>query len=179
MSRVGKQPIPVPQGTKVALSGGVFEAEGPKGKVAQQVVDGVEVSIDEGVVTITRVDDSGPNRAKHGLMRALLANAVAGVTTGWTKELEIHGVGYRAEVQGRKVNFVLGYSHPVEYAIPEGVDIQVDRNTSIKVTGADRQKVGQVAAELRALRKPDAYKGKGVRYKDERLRLKVGKAGVA
>ena len=178
MSRVGKLPIPVPAGTKVSLSGETFEAEGPKGKVAQQIVPGTSVVIDDGVVTVSRDDDSGQSRARHGLMRALLSNAVKGATDGWVKELEIHGVGYRAEVQGRKLNLVLGYSHPVVFEMPDGVDIEVDRNTQLKVSGADRQKVGQVAAELRELRKPDAYKGKGVRYKDERLKLKVGKAGV-
>ena len=178
MSRIGKQPIPVPEGTKVSLSGQVFEAEGPKGKVSLQIVAGMEIKIEDGVVTVARHDDAGPTRSRHGLMRALLANAVKGVSDGWSKELEIHGVGYRAETKGRQVHFVLGYSHPVVYDVPEGVEVEVDRNTQLLVKGADRQQVGQVAAEIRSLRKPDAYKGKGVRYKDERLRLKVGKAGV-
>ena len=178
MSRVGKMPISVPNGTKVSFSGRVFEAEGPKGKVSQEIVEGVEVEIEDGVVKVVRSGDDGPSRSRHGLVRALLANAVHGVSEGWTKELEIHGVGYRAESKGREVHFALGYSHPVVYPVPEGVEVEVDRNTQLKVSGADRQQVGQVAAELRELRRPDAYKGKGVRYKDERLRLKVGKAGV-
>ena len=178
MSRIGKQPIPVPKGAKVALDGRIFRAEGPKGKVAQEIVRGIDVEIDDGTITVQRRGDSGPDRAKHGLMRALLANAVNGVAVGWTRELEIHGVGFRAESKGNEVHLALGYSHPVVYRVPEGIKVEVDRNTRIVVSGADRQQVGQVAAEIRKLRKPDVYKGKGIRYKDERLKLKVGKAGV-
>jgi large subunit ribosomal protein L6 len=178
MSRIGKTPIPIPQGVKVALEGSVFLADGPKGKVSTHVVRGVDVQIKDGVVSVHRADDTGPSRANHGLVRSLLANAVQGVSEGWSKELEIQGVGYRAEARGRELLFTLGYSHPIVYAVPEGVEVEVDRNTRLVVRGADRQAVGQVAAEIRKLRKPDAYKGKGIRYKDERVRLKVGKAGV-
>lgn len=178
MSRIGKLPIAVPKDAKVTLDGRVFTASGPKGEVAQEIVGGIDVQIEDGTVTVLRTGDSGSARAKHGLMRALLANAVAGVSQGWSRELEIHGVGFRAESKGDEVHLALGYSHPVVYRVPDGIKVEVDRNTRIVVSGADRQQVGQVAAEIRKLRKPDVYKGKGIRYKDERLKLKVGKAGV-
>ena len=178
MSRIGKLPIEVPKGVKVALDGRVFTATGPKGKVEQPLPPGIEVKIDDGSVVASRSDDSGPAKARHGLTRALLANAVKGVTQGWSRELEIQGVGFRAESKGNEVHLALGYSHPVVYRVPEGIKIEVDKNTRIVVTGADRQRVGQVAAEIRKLRAPDPYKGKGIRYKEERLKLKVGKAGV-
>ena len=178
MSRIGKEPIPIPDGTKVSLSDGVFAAEGPKGKVEESVVAGVDVAIEDGQVTVTRHGDSGPLRANHGLMRALLANAVHGVSQGFSKQLEINGVGYRAEVKGREVHFALGFSHPVVFAIPDGVDVDVDKNNKITVQGADKQLVGQVAAEIRALRKPEPYTGKGIKYVDEVIRRKAGKAGA-
>ena len=178
MSRIGKLPIAVPKVAKVALDGRVFRAEGPKGKVAQELVSGIDVKIEDSTVTVHRSSDSGAAKAKHGLMRALLANAVKGVSLGWSRELEIQGVGFRAESKGSEVHLALGYSHPVVYRVPDGIKVEVDRNTRIVVSGADRQQVGQVAAEIRKLRKPDVYKGKGIRYKDERLKLKVGKAGV-
>ena len=178
MSRVGREPITVPQGTKVTLADGTFTAEGPKGRVSQSVFEGFPVSIDAGVVTVERPDDEGPQRARHGLLRSLLANAVEGVSNGFTKTLDIVGVGYRAEVRERAVHFALGYSHPVVYAIPEGIEITVDKANRVTVTGADRQQVGQVAAEIRRLRKPDPYKGKGIKYSDEIIRRKVGKAGA-
>ena len=178
MSRIGRMPIQVPKGTQVAYEGGVFTAEGPKGKVSQAVFEGFPVEVDNGVVTISRPGDTGPERAKHGLLRALLANAVTGASTGFTKELDIVGVGYRAEVKGKQVQFALGYSHPVLFDIPEGIQISIDAKANrITVTGADRQKVGQVAAEIRSLRRPDPYKGKGIKYTKEILRRKVGKAG--
>ncbi len=178
MSRVGKKPIEVPAGVKVAVVDGRFVAEGPKGKVSEKLLDGVPVSIDDGVVTVTRDGDSGDLRSRHGLMRSLLANAVQGVARGFSKQLEIHGVGYRAEVQGRELQFALGYSHPVVYSIPEGIEVEVDKQNRITVSGAHRQQVGQVAAEIRSLRKPEPYKGKGIRYADEEIRRKVGKAGA-
>lgn len=178
MSRIGRMPIQVPNGTKVEYKGGVFTAEGPKGKVAQPVFDGFPVEIDGNVVTITRPGESGPERSKHGLLRALLANAVQGVSAGFVKQLDIVGVGYRAEVKGTHVQFALGYSHPVIYEIPEGIKIELDTKANrVTVSGADRQKVGQVAAEIRSLRRPDPYKGKGIKYTNEVLRRKVGKAG--
>ena len=179
MSRVGSMPIEIPSGSKVELKNGEILIEGPKGKLRQPSHDGIDVQIDGATITLSRSSDSGPARARHGLARALLANAVLGVTEGFKKELEIVGVGYRAEVSGKQVNFSLGYSHPVVYPIPEGIDLEVDKQNKITVTGADKQKVGQVAAEIRGLRKPDAYKGKGIRYSGEQLRLKVGKAGIA
>ena len=178
MSRVGKEPIPVPSGTKVAVADGVFVAEGPKGKVSERVVAGIGVEIEDGVVKVTRRSDGRTQRARHGLMRSLLANAVAGATEGFEKKLEINGVGYRAEVKGKKINLSLGYSHPVVYPIPDGVDVEVDKNNAISVRGANKQQVGQVAAELRSLRKPEPYKGKGIKYADEIVRRKAGKAGA-
>jgi large subunit ribosomal protein L6 len=178
MSRIGKQPISVPGGTKVELQNGSFVAEGPKGKVVQPVFDGFPVDIEGDTITVSRPGDSGPERAKHGLLRSLLANAVQGVSAGFTKNLDIVGVGYRAEVRGREVHFALGYSHPVVFAIPDGIDVAIDKANRVTVTGADRQQVGQVAAEIRRLRKPDPYKGKGIKYSDEILRRKVGKSGA-
>jgi large subunit ribosomal protein L6 len=171
-------PITVPAGTKVEFKEGRFTAEGPRGKVEQTVFDGYPIKVDDGVVTIARSGDSGPERSKHGLLRALLANAVHGVSAGFVKQLDIVGVGYRAEVKGTFVQFALGYSHPVIYPIPEGIKIEIEPKTNrVTVTGADRQKVGQVAAEIRGLRRPDPYKGKGIKYTNEILRRKVGKAG--
>jgi len=178
MSRIGRMPIEVPKGTKVAINDNVFTAEGPKGTVSQSLFEGFPVEIDDGTVNVSRPGDAGPDRARHGLLRSLLANAVQGVTSGWTKQLDIIGVGYRAEVKGDEVHFALGYSHPVIYPIPEGIGIEVDKNNRVTVTGADRQRVGQVAAEIRKLRKPDPYKGKGIKYSDEIIRRKVGKAGA-
>jgi large subunit ribosomal protein L6 len=171
-------PIPVPSGTKVEIQDGQFVAEGPKGKVAQPLFDNFPVKVDGNVITVERPGDTGPERARHGLLRALLNNAVQGASTGFTKQLDIVGVGYRAEVKGPVVQFALGYSHPVMYDIPEGIAIAIDAKANrVTVTGADRQKVGQVAAEIRRLRKPDPYKGKGIKYTNEILRRKVGKAG--
>ncbi|MCP4654500.1 MAG: 50S ribosomal protein L6 [bacterium] len=178
MSRVGKLPIPVPKGTKVEIKDGIFVAEGPKGTVTQTLMRECPVTIEDGVVRVARTGNSGGARAKHGLTRALLANAVHGVTTGFSKQLEIVGVGYRGDVKGRDVHFSLGYSHPIVYRIPEGVDVEIDRNNKISIHGADRQQVGQVAAEIRKLRPPDPYKAKGIRYSGEIIRRKVGKAGA-
>jgi large subunit ribosomal protein L6 len=177
MSRIGKMPIQVPNGTNVEIKDGVFTAQGPKGKVAQSLFDGFPIQVDGNTVTISRPGDSGPERAKHGLLRALLANAVQGVTAGFSKQLDIVGVGYRAEVKGTFVQFALGYSHPVIYNIPETIKIEIDKSNRITISGADRQQVGQVAAEIRSLRRPDPYKGKGIKYTKEVLRLKAGKAG--
>ena len=177
MSRIGKMPIQVPSGTNIEVKDGVFTAQGPKGKVAQPLFDGFPVEVNGNVVTIARLGESGPERSKHGLLRALLANAVQGVSAGFTKQLDIVGVGYRAEVKGTFVQFALGYSHPVIYNIPEGIKIEIDKSNRITISGADRQQVGQVAAEIRNLRRPDPYKGKGIKYTKEVLRLKAGKAG--
>jgi len=179
MSRIGREPIPVPSGAKVGVADGVFRAEGPKGKVEQTLVPEVTVDVTDGVVTVSRTGESRDHRARHGLVRALLANAVRGVSEGWSKELEINGVGYKAELKGRAIHFALGYSHPVVFPLPEGIEADVDPKANrIMVRGADRQKVGQVAAEIRSLRKPEPYKGKGIKYVDEIIRRKVGKAGA-
>jgi large subunit ribosomal protein L6 len=171
-------PIPVPTGTKVEVRDGMFMAEGPRGRVEQSLFEGFPVEIKEGEVQISRSGDSGPERSRHGLLRALLANAVQGVSAGFQKQLDIVGVGYRAEVKGNQVQFALGYSHPVLYDVPEGIKIELDAKANrVTITGADRQKVGQVAAEIRGLRRPDPYKGKGIKYTGEILRRKVGKAG--
>jgi large subunit ribosomal protein L6 len=170
-------PIQVPNGTNVEIKDGLFTAQGPKGKVAQPLFDGFPIQVDGNTVTISRPGDSGPERAKHGLLRALLANAVQGVTAGFSKQLDIVGVGYRAEVKGTFIQFALGYSHPVIYNIPEAIKIEIDKTNRITISGADRQQVGQVAAEIRSLRRPDPYKGKGIKYTKEVLRLKAGKAG--
>ncbi|MCH9650268.1 MAG: 50S ribosomal protein L6 [Deltaproteobacteria bacterium] len=177
MSRVGKQPISVPSAAKVSLKGDTFEVKGPKGQITQKVLEGVEVKFEDGTMTVSRTSESISARAIHGLMRSLLANAIQGVTEGFKKQLEIIGVGYRAEVQGRQINFALGYSHPIHFPIPTGIDIEIDKQNRITVAGCDRQQVGQVAAEIRSLRKPDPYKGKGIRYTGEVIRRKVGKAG--
>jgi len=177
MSRIGKKPIPVPAGVKVRIADGVVYAEGPKGKVSQTLVAGIGAEANDNQLQVTRQDDERQTRASHGLMRALIANALQGVSQGFTKTLDIVGVGFRAEVKGKQLHMALGYSHPVVFAIPQGIDVAVEKNTRITVSGPDRQQVGQVASEIRNLRPPDPYKGKGVRYSDERLRLKVGKAG--
>lgn len=179
MSRIGKAPIDIPASVKVKIEGDVFTAEGPKGKVSERIFPAeCPVEIDGNVVRISRVNDSGSARSKHGLCRALLANAVTGVTEGFTKNLEVVGVGYRGEVKGKECHFALGFSHPVVFPIPEGISVEIDKQNKIKISGASRQQVGQVAAEIRSLRPPDPYKAKGIRYSDEQIRRKVGKAGA-
>ena len=179
MSRIGRMPIQIPKGVKVEVAGSVFTAEGPKGRVEQALIPGFPVKIENGVVTVARSGESGPERAKHGLMRALLANAVAGVATGFSRTLEIIGVGYKAEVRSGEIHFALGYSHPVVYKLPKGIEVDHDAKANkLTVRGADRQLLGQVCAEIRNLRRPDPYKAKGIKYADEVLRRKVGKAGA-
>jgi large subunit ribosomal protein L6 len=177
MSRIGNKPIPVPKGVEVKKDGNAVVVKGPKGSLSTLVVPGIEVKIENNVVSFSRHDNEGKSRAFHGLMRALVASNVRGVTEGFKKELDIVGVGYRAEVKGKEVVFQLGYSHPVRFPVPKGIDIAVDGKTGhIIVTGIDKQKVGQTAAEIRALREPDPYKGKGIKYSDEVIRRKAGKA---
>jgi large subunit ribosomal protein L6 len=176
MSRIGRKPIPVPQGVKIALQGGAVDVQGPKGKLTIPVPHGIKFEQKDGVLTATR--QSEDHRALHGLARALVANAVHGVTQGFKKDLDIVGVGYRAEVKGKAVAFALGKSHPIEFPIPEGIQIAVDKQTHIVVSGADKGRVGQVAADIRALRPPDPYKQKGIRITGERLKKKAGKAGA-
>jgi large subunit ribosomal protein L6 len=177
MSRIGKQPIPIPKGAKVELKDGVLVAEGPKGRVEEKVFEECPITIEDGEIKVSRSGDGVAVRAKHGLLRSLINNAVVGVTEGFTKHLEIVGVGYRGETKGKELHLALGYSHPVVYPIPDGIDIQVEK-ARMSVSGANRQKVGQVAAEIRSLRPPDPYKAKGIRYSDEVIRRKVGKAGA-
>ncbi len=178
MSRIGKKPIAIPQGVKVAIEGNVIKVQGPKGALETRIPAGVKVAQQDGHVVATR--DGDQYAALHGLARALINNAVEGVTKGWMRELEIVGIGYRAEMKGKNVVvFSLGYSHPIEYPLPDGISVAVDaKQTRLTITGIDRQKVGQVAAEMRALRPPDPYKNKGVRYFGERLKKKVGKTGA-
>ncbi len=175
MSRVGKKPIPLPKGVKLTI-GEQLQVEGPKGKLSVPIPKGVTVRQNAGNVEVQRDGDNFA--ALHGLTRALAANAITGVSTGWTRELDIIGIGYRADVKGRVATFTLGYSHPIEVFLPEGVDMKVDKQTHLVLTGHDRQLLGQVAANIRALRPPDPYKNKGVRYTGEVLRKKVGKAGA-
>lgn len=176
MSRVGKQPIAVPAGAEVRVDGDRIVVKGPKGELAIAKPAGISVSVDAGVVSVARLDDTAQNRAFHGTIRALINNMLAGVTKGYVKELEIQGVGFRASMSGSELTMLVGFSHPVVYTVPEGVKVTVTDNVNIKVEGIDKQLVGQVAARIRAFRPPEPYKGKGVRYKDERVRRKAGKA---
>jgi large subunit ribosomal protein L6 len=175
MSRIGNKPVAVPSGVTVSESGGVLTVKGPKGQLTQHIVDGISFDIGDGTVKVNRADDRRQYRANHGLMRALLNNMVTGVSAGFERKLEIIGVGYKAAVQGNKAVFNLGYSHPVDFPFPDGVSISVDKNTLVTVSGIDKEKVGQAAAEIRGFRPPDSYKGKGVRYQGEYVRLKAGK----
>ena len=178
MSRIGKKPITIPKGVTVKIEGNTVAVQGPKGKLDTPLPTGIKMEQKDGHLLAVRENDS--LAAVHGLARALVNNAVEGVTKGWAKELEIVGIGYRAEMKGKGlVVFTLGYSHPIEYPLPSGIDVAVDpKQTRLTVTGIDRQKVGQVSAEMRALRPPDPYKNKGVRYVGERLKKKVGKTGA-
>ena len=178
MSRVGRKPIPLPKGVSYTVEGSQITVKGPKGTVTNHLPGGVTLGTEDGALVVKREDDS--KAAVHGLVRALVNNAVVGVTTGWTRELEIVGIGYRAEMKGKGiVVFSLGFSHPIEYPLPSGVEVAIDpKQTKLSVSGIDRQKLGQVAAEMRSLRPPDPYKQKGVRYLGEKLKKKVGKTGA-
>jgi large subunit ribosomal protein L6 len=178
MSRIGKRPIPIPSGVTVSIRGDAVEVKGPKGQLRQAVPPGITVEVANGEVKAALARDDGELGAFHGLARSLIANAVTGVTDGFKRELDIVGVGYRAEVKGRQVVFALGYSHPIVLDIPPAIDITVDKQTHVTVTGVDKQLVGQVAANIRAMRKPDPYKQKGVRYTGEVLKKKQGKTGA-
>jgi large subunit ribosomal protein L6 len=178
MSRIGKKPIALPKGVSVKIGQGSVEVQGPKGKLNQYVPPGIVFAQDNGSL-VAKLERDEPALGKfHGLARSLIANAVTGVTEGFKKELDIVGIGYRAELKGKQVHFALGYSHPIVYDIPNGIDIAIDKQTHITVTGVDRQLVGQVAANIRRMRKPDPYKQKGVRYTGEVLKKKVGKTGA-
>jgi large subunit ribosomal protein L6 len=177
MSRVGRKPLDLPKGVTVTPKAGTVGVKGPKGELAKALPEGITLKIEGTKLTVERADDSRQNRSKHGLIRAHLANMVKGVTDGWTRELEINGVGYRAEVAGETVTMALGYSHPVVFKLPKGVAAKVDKNRLI-LTGADRDLLGQTAAKFRELRPPEPYKGKGVKYVEEVIARKVGKAGA-
>jgi len=178
MSRIGKKVIPLPAGVKYKVEGNTVLVEGPKGKVSALIAQGISLEAKDGALHVNRENDKFA--AVHGLTRALVFNAVHGVTAGWKKELDIVGIGYRAELKGKHtVVFTLGYSHPIEFPLPTGITVEIDpKQTHVTVSGIDRQKVGQVAADMRSLRKPDPYKNKGVRYSDEKLKKKVGKTGA-
>ena len=178
MSRVGRQIISIPEGTEVSIGDDQVRIQGPKGQMTSVVPEGIRFERTERGVVATRSSDSKRQRALHGLARSLLANAVAGVSQGFRKELDIVGIGYRAEHKGKSVVFSLGYSHPVDFPIPEGINVEVERQTHLIVSGVDKQKVGQTAADIRSLRKPDPYKNKGIRYTGEKLKKKVGKTGA-
>jgi large subunit ribosomal protein L6 len=178
MSRIGKKPIVIPKGVTVSVASGAVEVQGPKGKMRQSFPASITFEMADGQLVARRASDDPELGKYHGLARSLVANAVAGVSEGFKKELDIVGVGYRAEVRAKQVIFALGYSHPVVFDIPLGIDIAIDKQTHITVTGVDRQLVGQVAANIRRLRKPDPYKQKGVRYTGEVLKKKAGKTGA-
>jgi len=176
MSRVGNAPIAIPSGVTIDVKPDVVQVKGPKGQLAQARVAHVDVALEEGRLVLKRQNDDRQARANHGLMRALIMNMVTGVTSGFTKVLEVNGVGFRADVRGKTLVLNLGYSHNIEYPIPDGIDIKVEKSTRVVVSGIDKQKVGQVAAEIRGFRVPDHYKGKGVRYEGEHVRIKAGKS---
>ena len=178
MSRIGKQPVLVPTGVDVAIDGQNVSVKGPKGTLTLDVAEPIVVSRnDDGAIVVTRPDDERRSRSLHGLSRTLVANLVTGVTEGYTTKMEIFGVGYRVALKGANLEFALGYSHPVLIEAPEGITFAVETPTKFSITGIDKQKVGQIAAVIRRLRRPDPYKGKGVRYEGEQIRRKVGKTG--
>lgn len=177
MSRIGRLPVRIPSGVDVTVNGREVVVQGPKGRLSQQIAEPIEIAKTGDVITVTRPNDDGKVRSLHGLSRTLIANMVTGVTDGYRKTLEIVGVGYRVQAKGSDLEFSLGFSHPVTVSPPEGVTLRVESPTRLVVEGIDKQQVGEVAANIRKLRRPDPYKGKGVRYQDEQIRRKVGKAG--
>ncbi len=178
MSRIGKKPVPVPKGVTVEITDNTVRVKGPKGELARTFRPEVSVALDDGRILVTRGSDSKRDRALHGLTRALLANMVTGVASGYSRALEIVGVGYKAEKKGTALTLTVGYSHPVQYPEPTGIKITTPSPINIVIEGADKQKVGQVAAEIRSVRPPEPYKGKGIRYRGEQVRRKAGKAGA-
>ncbi|WP_218222024.1 50S ribosomal protein L6 [Nesterenkonia sp. Act20] len=177
MSRIGRLPITLPAGVEVKLEGREVSVKGPKGELSRTLAEGITVTQDEGIITVSRPNDERESRSLHGLTRTLINNMVIGVTEGYSKKLEIVGTGYRVLPKGDDLEFALGYSHPVPVKAPAGITFQVDGATKLSVIGIDKQQVGEVAANIRKLRKPDPYKGKGVRYEGEQIRRKAGKAG--
>ena len=176
MSRIGRLPITVPSGVDVTIDGLTVSVKGPKGELSHVVASPIEVSLEEGTLTVTRPNDERESRSLHGLTRTLIDNMIVGVTNGYEKQLEVIGTGYRVQAKGSDLEFALGYSHPVPVKAPEGIAFKVEGN-KVTVSGIDKQRVGETAANIRKLRKPDPYKGKGVRYEGEQIRRKVGKAG--
>ena len=177
MSRIGKLPIQIPTGVTITVDQGLVSVTGPKGTLSQEVLSHVDVTIEDGVLKVSRKSDEKVAKAQHGLMRALINNLVVGVSKGFEKKLELNGVGFRVNGGGQAINMTLGFSHPVEYKAQEGISLTVEKNI-ITVSGIDKQKVGQVAAEIRALKKPEPYKGKGIKYIDEQIIRKAGKTGA-
>lgn len=175
MSRIGKVPIPIPKDVKVKLTDSILEAVGPTGRLTHRIPPEIQISIEPEQIVVKRPNDHRTIRCLHGLTRALIANMITGVTQGFEKRLEIQGIGYRADLQGNVLRLTLGFSHPVLFPLPEGVKVEVERQTSIKVKGIDKQLVGSVAAQIRSLKPPEPYKGKGIRYVGEYVKLKVGK----
>ena len=178
MSRIGKQPVAIPSGVTVNVGDDEIQVKGPKGELSGPIPHGITAKVEGDELIFERADDTKPVRSNHGLARALGNNMVVGVSEGFKKRLEIEGVGYRADVKGKVLNLLLGFSHPVEMPIPEGLKVSIDQNTKVEIEGANKEMVGQFAADVRALRPPEPYKGKGVRYEDEHIRRKVGKAGA-
>lgn len=177
MSRIGRLPISVPSGVEVKIDGNNVAVKGSKGELSLEVANPIAVSLEDGVVTVTRPNDERESRSLHGLTRSLIANMITGVTDGYTKDLEIVGTGYRVQAKGQDLEFALGYSHPITVKAPEGISFNVQGANKLSVSGISKQQVGEVAANIRKLRKPDPYKGKGIRYAGEQIRRKVGKAG--
>lgn len=177
MSRIGKKPIPLPQGVQIEVKEGMVEVQGPKGSLARPLLEGIEIGIADGTATCTRANDQKRVRGFHGLMRTLLANMVDGVSKGFEKKLEIVGIGYRSELQGDDLVLHLGYSHPIKFSLPPGISAEVEKQTLVTIKGIDKELVGQISAKIRNLRKPDPYKGKGVKYSTEVIRKKAGKTG--
>lgn len=176
MSRIGKKPIAIPKEVKVDIKDGSVAIEGPKGKLELRLPYGVNVESKDGQITVKRISDTKLNKSTHGLTRALIANMIKGTTEGYTKELEIIGVGFKAQIQGNKLNMQLGFSHPVVFTIPEGIKIETPKNTQIIIRGIDKEMVGEIASEIRAVAPPEPYKGKGIRYSGEYVKKKIGKA---
>ncbi len=179
MSRIGKKPVNFAKNVKITQSGKIVKVEGPKGSLSSSLPDGVSLVVSDGNLVIERISDERIARSNHGLARTLIGNMVEGVSNGFEKRLEIVGVGYRAEVSGQDLKLVLGFSIPVQYSIPKGIDVKVDKQTNVTISGIDKQLVGRVAAEIRALKKPEPYKGKGIKYAGEYIKRKAGKSAAA
>jgi large subunit ribosomal protein L6 len=177
MSRIGKKPIVLPQGVKLELKDGAVSVKGPKGALSRPLLEGIALEITDNTVNLTRASDDKRTRSYHGLMRTLVANMVDGVSKGFEKKLEIVGIGYRSELHGNKLVFFLGYSHPIDFQLPQGISAEVEKQTLVTIKGIDKELVGQISAKIRGLRKPDPYKGKGVKYATEKIRKKAGKTG--